>query len=564
MILLTRIQSTHAYLCPMRFLKYRSSRRLCAIIFFLIFSITSDIRAQSFFENTNKTDPQLVNWLKANVSNESGLPFSFQVSPALKAETYSLIGKPESVTGIIERLIVAEGTSVYDTALWQITLTMLGGDENLKSAARPVEIYWEGSLNDLQTIRAGYLGQPFVYNPEDPWSVTSNNAIKGQRGFVFRILNAHGNYLMTDPLNGRKDFRRFPNLDRIHWEDWKPIAGENAWIILGALHLYHKKHYRSVTESYQYHSMAEELRLAEEIARAGLMLQSETGGIRMAPIGTYYHLLSLNEDCPEEEIIDQLDESAEQFEINPAAAKENVRMIAGIAYPAYHTWYFDEISTENNLSWYAALRLLYRITGREIYKNALEDIERYFKTVWSPSKNTFYQGMHFTDGVWRPNTKFFATDVQNWGIIVIGPEKIDEWFGEGAAFRVWQATKKISGSFNAYGQVRGVGFTAENDRISIEWTCGAIFATRALYEYYKNSHPDWAEEAWRDGVDMRKGIEAFRKKVTKNSAAYSYSSRRGWIPFGWFSHDPEVLSLVSTCWVILTDANFNPFELPSE
>jgi len=511
-----------------------------------------------------RADPKLVNWLKENVSSETGLPLSFQVTPILKKRVFKRMGQPDSVTGIIERLIVAEGTSVYDTALWQIVLTMLGGDENLNSAALPVETYWEGSLKALQTIRAGYLGQPFVYDPEDPWSVTSNTAIKGRRGFLFRIINAHGSYLMKDPLNGRKDYPRFPNLDRIHWEDWKPIAGENAWVILGALHLYHKKYYRPLTRSYAHNPLAEELRLAEEIARAGLMLQSETGGIRMAPIGTYYHLLNMDADCPEDEIIERLDENAKQFQIDPLAAKGKGREIAGVVYPEYHTWYYDEISTENNLSWYAALRLLSQITDREIYQTALKDIENYFRIVWSPSNNYFHQGMHFTDGVWSPNTRFFATDVQNWAVIVIGPGRIDEWFGEGAAFRLWQATKKISGSTSIYGKLRGVGFTSENDRVSIEWTCGAIFATRALNEYYKNSHPEWAEEAGRDSEDMRRGIEAYRMDVDEDSVAYSYSSRRGWIPFGWFSHDPQVLSLISTCWVILTDANFNPFELPSE
>lgn len=60
---------------------------------------------------------------------------------------------------------------------------------------------------------------------------------------------------------------------------------------------------------------------------------------------------------------------------------------------------------------------------------------------------------------------------------------------------------------------------------------------------------------------MRRGIETYRQQVSETRSAYSYSSRRGWIPFGWFSHDKEVLSLVSSCWVLLHDKGFNPFRL---
>ncbi len=100
--------------------------------------------------------------------------------------------------------------------------------------------------------------------------------------------------------------------------------------------------------------------------------------------------------------------------------------------------------------------------------------------------------------------------------------------------------------------------------MSIEWTVGAVFAVRELATYYRKTHADWARQALLDEKRMRLGIESFRVELTDDKAAYPYSSKRGWIPFGWISHDPEVLSLTSTCWVMLLDENFNPAYLPGQ
>ena len=205
--------------------------------------------------------------------------------------------------------------------------------------------------------------------------------------------------------------------------------------------------------------------------------------------------------------------------------------------------------------------LIYAITQKPIYRKAMGRIESYLKDAWNDEGQYFYQGMHFTDGQWIPNTDYFATDVQTWGIAKLGPKMIDDWFGEGAAFRMWKKTKELSGSRKENNRLLGVGFSEENNRISIEWTAGAIYAANALDKYYLNSHPDWSDIAFQDAITMRQGIDAYRFDLSPEKAAYSYSSRRDWIPFGWFSHDMNVMSLVSTCWVILLDMQFNPFYL---
>jgi hypothetical protein len=470
-----------------------------------------------------KTDEKLVNWIKANISEKTSLPFSFQIPAELKPRTYRNMGTPDSVAGIIERMIVAEGLDVYDGAVGQIVLTMLGGRENLLLAYLPVEVYWQGRLGELSNIRAGYPVNQFIYDPQQPEAVSSDPEAKGRRGFVFRIINANGRYRMRDPLDGKTSVENFPNWPTLHWEDWKPVAGENAWVVLAALHLYQKKYYDPLADRYSPVINTAELLLAEEVARAALFLQAKNGGIRMAPLGTYRE-----------------NEGADQPE---------------------GTWWYHQISSENNISWYAALRMLHALTGKEIYREAVDGIERYFQQVWDPQRKVFYQGLHFDGHGWQPNDGHFALDVQTWGILAFGPEKIDGWFGEGTAFQIWQKAKELSALRDAQGNLLGVGYTVEHDRISVEWTAGAILAVKRLAQYYREAHPNWAKELFKDARDMRYGIDRLRKELSETQAAYAYSSRRGWIPFGWFSHVPEVLSLASTGWVIFADNQFNPFEL---
>ncbi len=472
-------------------------------------------------------DMKLLNFIKSNVSPETNMPFSFAINQEKKTLIYKKMGEKNSLPGVIERTIVEEGLIVYDGAVGQIVLAMVGGDDNLQMAQHPIDVYWSGKLGNLWNIRAGYPINKFIYDPADPGLVSSDLKKEGQRGFIFRIINANGNYNNADPLDGKTELE-YPK-KRIHWEDWKPVAGENAWVAMAALQLYHAKYYDEVTQDYDYIEDSVELKLAKELARAAMILQSETGGIRMAPIGTYRNPDDFDDkDMPQ----------------------------------GY--WWYNQISSENNISWYAAFRMLYEITREGEYKLAMDGIERFFRNAWAEEEGYFYQGMHYINGEWHKSKSHFALDVQTWGIATFGPSKIDEWLGEGASFKLWQRSKKLSGAYDKEGNLIGVGYIREHDRISVEWTAGAILAAREVGMYYQKINPEWAQLSFADADSMRQGIEFLRQPLSPTEEAYSYSSRRGWIPFGWNSHDPEVVSLASTGWVLFVDAHFNPFKLFSK
>jgi len=465
----------------------------------------------------------LVNWMKSNVSDLTGLALSFGIPEEKKEHVYTGIGDPDTVEGVIERVIVEEGLVIYDGAVSQIVLTAFGREQDLEQVETMIHVYWDGKIGELQSIRAG---GDFVYDPFSPGLVSGDPDEKGKRGFIYRIINAHGRYNTRDPLDGKTYMADFPNWPDIHWEDWKPVAGENAWVTMAAMHLYHRKYYDPQTGTYEYVPDAAEYKLAEELARAAILLRADNGGIRMAPLGTYRN--------PR----DFTDKNMRQGE-----------------------WWYNQISTENNISWYAAFRMLYQVTGKDIYKDAFEGIERYFQQVFNEEGRYFYQGMNFCDGAWHTNTQDFALDVQTWAIAALGPQKIDEWFGSGAARAMWTAGRRFSGFFDQ-DKVMGVGYTYEHDQLSVEWTAGAILAVQMLADYYQDRmDPEGVWQLQEDVRTMRQGIERLRTDLSPEKSAYAYSLKRKYIPFGWYAHSSEVLSLASTGWVVMIDNQFNPFSL---
>jgi len=471
-------------------------------------------------------DPHLLNWLKFNTSPITHLPYSFYIPDKYKPAVYRHMESEGAVQGTIERMITHEGMDIYDGAVFQIVLSLAGGPENLRQASVADNYYWQGSLGDTWNIRAGYPINTYIYDPQHPERVSSDNGQLGQRGFIFRIIDADGNFLVKDPLDGKENMAGFPEYTRLHWVDWKPVAGENAWVVMGAMQLYHKKYYNPEHQVYAQHPDSTELKLSRELARAAMILQSDIGGIRMAPLGTNRNLIA--------------DERKDFTTTN---------------------WWYNHISTENNISWYAAFRMLYRVTGEPQYKQAMDNIQRYLRFVWNDKAGYFYQGAYFANGQWQVASGNFALDVQSWSIACLGPKTLDAWFGEGTAWRIWQAGRAHSGVFDKKGNVIGVGFTDEHDRISVEWSGGAMIALGELADYYKGNDPSRFVQALADKFAMRMSMDSLLYNISQNLAAYSYSSRRGVIPFGWNSHDPQVMSVASTGWMIFVDAGFNPFRL---
>jgi hypothetical protein len=491
-----------------------------------VFLVNANIPPAAWAQTPIVFDPQVFDWLKANISPITHLPYSFYIPNKVRLDVYRHMESAASVRGSIERMITHEGMDIYDGAVYQIALSMAGGQDNLKQASLADQYYWQGTIGDTWNIRAGWPINTYIYDPKHPEAVSSDNSRLGRRGFIFRIVDADGRYLVSDPLDGKKYMPGFPESTRLHWVDWKPVAGENAWVVIAAMQLYHKKYFDEEKGVWTSHPDSIELKLSSELARAAMLLQSDIGGIRMAPLGTNRTL--------------------------------------GVQERKYFTatnWWYGHISTENNISWYAAFRMLYQVTGELRYKRAMDGIQRYLRFVWDPRQGVLAQGACFINGRWVAERTHFALDVQTWSIDSLGPDNLDTWFGRGTAWRLWQAGRRNSGVFDKEGNILGVGYTQEHDRISVEWSAGAMLALRTLADHYKKDQPAWAAQALRDKASMRRSMESLHYTISPGLAAYSYSSRRGGIPFGWNSHDPRVMSLASSGWMLFVDAGFNPFWL---
>lgn len=351
-----------------------------------------------------------------------------------------------------------------------------------------------GKSGEIANIRA--FSKDFSYG-DDELPMPEKNA------FFFRMISDE--FILRDPLTGNDVF----------WMDWKPILGENAWAaMIGPLQVAYAKYNGNIPLD------SDEVKLALSILPAITAMQS--------PIGAIYHSPS------------------------------------GVSGKNPH-----DISAENNASLLAGMEMLKQVLlnggdPRGIVRSKvdplIDNIERYFREyAINRQEMILGQGGLYDDpsapGQFLPSNDF-AVDVQTWGMTVIGPKKIDDWFGDGSAYEIWKNTKARGGYFEN-GTLMGVGYTDDpNAIISVEWTLGAILLVKELYKYYQ--FPDLLEDA----RTMRAGIEALKTNITidgTETTAYHYASKRYNIPFGWWAN--KFPSLTSTAWVLMIDRDFNPFIL---
>ncbi|MCX5665983.1 MAG: hypothetical protein NT036_02900, partial [Candidatus Omnitrophica bacterium] len=341
------------------------------------------------------------------------------------------------------------------------------------------------------------------------------NMTQAQRdsfGSIFGVI-------VQDTLNVKKEgliFRNLPTSGQYtftnpltsasySWGDFDARSGDNAWLAISQLQIAYQKYGAS------YHPEKMELVLAERIARAAMdLMVNDIGGLMMT-----------ND---------------------------------------VHSDFYNVVSTENVISWYAAFKMLYEVSGKDEYRLAMENMLKYLEHyAFDAGTNTFISSTKKTGGIWTPSS-VFATDCQTWAIASLGPEKIDQMFGAGTAYNMWQAALLSAGQYVG-GVLKGLAYSTGESVISIEWTAGGIEAALKIADYYKISNPAWSNAALQDAINMRQGIESYKADTAAGTTGYSYSSGRIEIPFGWYSHSSGVLSTASTSWVSFLTSGFDPFVL---
>lgn len=159
-----------------------------------------------------------------------------RVRDVVRDPPFSLLGEDLQAFSTkmqIERVMMLQGTNIYDAAVWQIALA-LGAREGLLGRQEAGELI-QGQLDRLRKV-ASRAEPQFTYGHDE---ARIKNA---QYAYGLRFLAPA--FMLPDPfrdtpyagwIDTPPSFQdRFDK--HISWMDWKPITGENAWAnLLGPL-----------------------------------------------------------------------------------------------------------------------------------------------------------------------------------------------------------------------------------------------------------------------------------------------------------------------------------------
>jgi hypothetical protein len=501
-----------------------------------------------------------------------------------------------------ERVNVHNGTNIYDAATWQIAV-VLGAVKNhftnfLNLDPYQLASYQNQVLGQIRTTgdvptgsRAVTIGSLYVYN--------GTRITDPRSAYAFRMTapawlspdplkdSQYAHFITVGKLPDDKPLYRFGHLS---WSDWKPITGDNAWAFLvGPLQAAYLHHV--VDRSDRWVPFSEpSVQNAISVLGAFAAMQSAAGAVYYAPAATLQ---------------------------NQGGASVSP--------------YF--VSVENNLSLFAGLRILQATLadelagGAELTSDARDRIAKASKLIDTMISGGVLPNARETKGLrdflhtcawrngefvtagyadepgskseWRPILEPRAVDVETWGVAALGSEQIDEWFGFGAAYRLWERLK----NWGAYGDgptLWGVGYSDADSNgrtqegnfragvLSAEWTAGSIVMVRNMIHHYRaipRSASAFAQaqvfvsKLTRDESRMIAGIQNLRyDRYTRaslpgkppdyasliaepatpvGSEPYLYSSRRYFIPFGWYGN--PIPSTAASAWVILIADRYDPF-----
>lgn len=566
--------------------------------------------------NMSEPYPCNVKWLLNIFESGYGLPRSYNdILPSgeiywatqtyLSVGAFNEFGQPtelDSMIGIQERTLTRFGLNLYDAATWQIALSLW----NLHDVAYVYEeniLYpgttgaggtKDGGPGGIVSIRADNDG--FQYGPHRtggadlktvtyPGNVTHFPFVNGKVGkpttkgpgsFFYRMIGPY--YLMTDPMNGHYGNAwkfPWPNYDsttswntfgEIHFNDWKPITGENVWgTMLGPLQGLGLKTNNNLTNSTcgnefrrphapcdwsKFETAPPSIQLGISIIPALLALQD--------PAGTLFH-------CPW------------GSKIFPPDPDEGANL-----------------SNENNFSGYASIDVFYWVLKNYTAGSSSQELQWALQaaTMLREGLNKWFdrpdilspkgqlannaqvvpQGGHLNSSGYFPvpidTTGGLAMDCQTWGMTVMTRERMDTNWGHGTAYNIWQTAKQYAG-YKKGTVLAGVGYTdlANTNGTSIpvntiwsaEWTFGAINMCQIIGQsYIDNGDATMGQSMLQDAQSMYNEVTRdWPEGLRFPDGSYVYANKRFFIPWGWFSN--PIGATCSTAWSVMQARNFDPF-----
>lgn len=504
---------------------------------------------------------------------------------------------------IQERTLSRYGLNLYDGATWEIALALWnrwdvaevyernilftsstgpagrdsgnpGGIVNIRADSTDFK-YGDEKVSGTALKQITYPGNATHFTQDPDGKPSKTGVKKGPGALFYRMIGPK--YQMIDPMDGNYGNSwkyPWPNNDHrtpwnsyglIHFNDWKPIIGENVWAaILGPIQVLEIKTGGNLTNTTcgdpsadpqlpcdwkKYDSTPPPIQLAISILPGLEALQSQMGSL--------YH-------CPWGSKIFPYD-SEEGFNVsneNNSSALAALKMLAAV-FKNYTKGGGDELLT-------------YGATTTDKLVKGLEDwFSKYLLSKDGELPNGVrlaYQGGHINSTGYHPvplnDVGGIAIDCQTWGTTVIGVENMDKWYGQGMSYKIWQASKKYSG-FYKNGVLAGVGYTSlhknssatPNNHIwSAEWTFGAINMCQVVAQQYKTlGNSQYFEDLMKDAQSMWNEVtKPWPDGLQYSDGSYVYANKRFFIPWGWYAN--PVSATCSTAWAVMQEQNYNPFE----
>jgi len=325
-----------------------------------------------------------------------------------------------------ERIMATYGQNIYDAATWMVAMSLTGNTDRARKQLSFLLSDISPDGNQYSTLRA-------VSDPDKPADETftygyNETRFDKENAYFFRMLGE--SFYNTDPITGEVK----------EWVDWKPITGENAWATLIA----------PLQLAYHTYNGLEYIPLSDPaVALAIDMLP--TFKAMQSPLGAIYY--TTTDVAP----------NSGDGKVNPYS-----------------------VSMENNFSTLAGLQMLAQVleqhdgdkvltrkNGQTVTVNAaLEELNTLIEGIKSFARDyafdhkqmCFLQGGLASDprqpSNWLPNVEPFAVDVQTWGLSVLGADQVDEWFGEGTAYKIWQTVKEQAAYYpEGENTIAGVGYS---------------------------------------------------------------------------------------------------------
>lgn len=501
-----------------------------------------------------------------------------------------------------ERINVHNGTNIYDAATWQIAV-VLGAVKNHFTNFLKLDAYQLaanqnrilGQADHTRGVptgsRAVTSGSLYVYN--------GTRITDAKSAYAFRMTAS--TWLTPDPLKDSQyahfiTVGKLPSNNQAYtfgllsWSDWKPITGDNAWAFLvGPLQAAYL-HY-VVDRGERCVPFAEPSVLnAISVLGAFAAMQSEAGAVYYAPAATLQN---------------QGGASVSPYFVS---VENNLSLFAGLN--ILKATLDEELTGDARLTPAAkdqitkASKLIDTMISGGVLPHArhTNGLRDFLHT------RAWRNGEFVTAGLanepgskteWLPILEPRAVDVNTWGVAALGAEQIDAWFGFGAAYQLWEGLK----NWGAYGEgptLWGVGYSDADSNgrtpqgdfragvLSAEWTAGAIVMVRNMIHHYRAVPRNASAFAQAqvfvarladDESRMIAGIQSLRyerylraslpgkppdyaRLITEpatpvKSEPYLYSSRRYFIPFGWYGN--PIPSTAASAWVILVADRYDPF-----